>query len=391
MIEAARWQPASPGERIRFIDGLRGMALFGVLMVNLLCDFRVPLLEHILRPAEQAGWADRWVEWLSAGLLEFKAITIFSFLFGVGVAIQSERAGARGVSPRWFLVRRMGWLAVLGCTHLLFLWNGDILALYGVCGALLIPCIRMSWPGLLVIGAVLMRVPDVVPFGLSLPSGDAADSLIAQARQVYSTGGVVEIMAFRWQETRALIVPLLVGVLPRTAGLMFWGMAAWRGGILREPEKHRGLLWAAFAGCGTLGVAATAEELWAKAAGRPAWPPLDALSGAAVLLLAVGYVSGLLLWWRPGRAAWLSWFSAAGQMALTNYLVQSVVLSCVFYGYGFGLFGRLGSAAAAGIGLALYAAQLAVSRVWLRRFRYGPCEWLWRSLSYGRRQPWREF
>ena len=195
----------------------------------------------------------------------------------------------------------------------------------GVCGVLLIPCIRMSWPGLLVIGAVLMRVPDVVPFGLALPSGEAADALIAQARQGLwhwrnrrdhgNSGG---------QETRALIVPLLVGVLPRTAGLMFWGMAAWRGGILREPEKHRGLLWAAFAVCGTLGAAATAEELWAKAVARPAWPPLAALSGAAVLLLAVGYVTGLLLWWRPGRAAWLSWFSAAGQMAL-NELPGSVL------------------------------------------------------------------
>jgi uncharacterized membrane protein YeiB len=107
------------------------------------------------------------------------------------------------------------------------------------------------------------------------------------------------------------------------------------------------------------------------------------------ILLALAYISGLLLWLNPRRTSHLPGFAAIGQMALTNYVLQSIVLGCIFYGYGFGLFGRIGSAAAAGFGLAIYGAQLQLSRFWLRRFRFGPFEWLWRSLTYWKAQPMR--
>jgi len=114
---------------------------------------------------------------------------------------------------------------------------------------------------------------------------------------------------------------------------------------------------------------------------------LDAGSSAP---LALAYAAALLLWLRGPRARPLAApIAAAGQMALTNYLAQSICLSLIFYGYGLGLSARLGSAPAALLGLALYAVQLAVSGAWLRRYRFGPVEWLWRSLTYGRRQPMR--
>jgi uncharacterized protein len=100
-----------------------------VLIVNILGDFRLPLLEHILKRYAGLEGADRVVEILAAGVLEFKAITIFSFLFGAGIAIQMERASAHNVNARYFLARRLGWLLVLGAMHLLLIWNGDILVL----------------------------------------------------------------------------------------------------------------------------------------------------------------------------------------------------------------------------------------------------------------------
>ncbi len=357
--------PATPPERYPHIDILRGLALFGVLIVNLETGFRVPLLEQILGPHVESGWANQAVNLLVARLLEFKAVTIFSFLFGAGIAMQAERFVSPGLSARSFLSRRLGWLFLLGTAHLFLIWNGDILALYGVCGMLLLPALGLRWPTLLVIGAAALALPQFASAPLSIPAGEAAAAHIARAREVYGNGGVVSILAFRWQETWSLIVPLEIAILPRTAGLMYFGMAAWRSGILREPERHRGKLLTALALGGAAGLA------------YPSFPSL----------LALAYISAFLLLLNPRRAAWLPSLAATGRMALTNYLVQSIALGFVFYGYGFGLFGRIGSAAAAGIGVTLYLTQVQLSRLWLTRYQFGPFEWLWRSLTYRRRQP----
>ena len=141
---------------------------------------------------------------------------------------------------------------------------------------------------------------------------------------------------------------------------------------------------------GAIGGAITANDVWTDSSGTAPWPVLKNTHIDAAALLALAYVSGLLLWLNPRRASKFPGLAALGQMALTNYLIQSLVLGFVFYGYGLGLFGRIGPAASAGIGVAIYAAQIQVSRYWLRRFRFGPVEWLWRSLAYGRRQAMRQ-
>ncbi len=381
------WQPATSVERYRAIDIIRGLALFGVLIVNILSGFRVPLLEHIRQPYADLGRVGHIVELLVAGVLEFKAITIFSLLFGVGIAIQYERAASHNHRIRSFLAGRFAWLFVLGVVHLFVIWNGDILTLYAVCGLLLLPLLGMTWTQLLVIGAGLIVLPEFVSFGLPLPSGTAAAADIAQARQVYGNEGFLAILRFRWYESWSLIVPLLLSVLPRTTGLMCWGMAAWRGGILREPNAHRAKLGSALAIGGSMGVAITVNGIWAKSTGIAPWPALLNSHVDASILLALAYVAGLLLWLTPRRASLWRGLAAIGQTALTNYLLQSIILGFIFYGYGLGLFGRIGSAAATAIGLALYIAQVQLSRLWLSRYRFGPFEWLWRSLAYGRRQP----
>src|ERR1039458_8648167 len=176
------WGPANSSERVRTIDIIRGLALFGVLIVNILSDFRVPLLEHFRRPFAGSHGVDRLVDLLAAGALEFKSFTIFSFLFGVGIAIQVERAATRNINVRYFLLRRLAWLFVLGSAHLFLVWNGDILTLYAICGLLLLPVLNLPSPILFLIGAALIAFPEFVWFGGSLPSGPAAMAHIAQAR-----------------------------------------------------------------------------------------------------------------------------------------------------------------------------------------------------------------
>jgi len=386
---AAKWHPASREERIPAIDIIRGLALFGVLIVNILEVFRLPLLEHILRHYTGLQGADRAVEVFAMGVLEFKALTTFSFLFGVGLAIQMERASSRNVGARYFLARRLGWLLVLGAMHMFLIWNGDILTLYAICGLLLLPLAGLPWPSLVLIGAACIALPEFAWFGIQFPSGSDATSLIARTREVYGNEGYLAILRFRWQETWSFIVPILISVLPRTVGLMYWGAAAWRSGILLSPERHRGKLAMCLLAGATVGGMLTANDTWAGASGHTLFPWLKNTHLDASILLALAYVSGLLLWLTPRLAARLPGLAAMGRMALTNYLVQSVVLGWVFYGYGFGLFGRVGPAVAAGIGVAIYMMQVYLSRFWLQRFRFGPFEWLWRSLSYGLRQPMR--
>lgn len=386
-LQAPEWRPATGAERYKPLDILRGLALFGVLLVNLETVFRVSLFQHILVFHTEPGWANHLTDWLVAGVLEFKALTLFCLLFGVGTALQAERASSRGVSLTPFLLRRFAVLLALGLCHLWLFWNGDILALYAVCGLLLVPFVRLPWRTLVALGAAVIALPYFIWFALPWPDTEALRVHVDNANRTYGHGSFWEILRFRWQETRTLILPLLLATLPRTLGLMMWGVAAWRSGILREPAKHRTLLvWTCLL-AGVTGAAMTAMHMIAESSGQPPLLPGVLVDLGSSMPLALAYAAGLLLWLTPSRSAALPGLAAAGRMALTNYLAQSVILSFLFYGYGLGLFGRIGTAPGALIGIALYAAQLAASRWWLQRFRFGPVEWLWRSLTYGRRQP----
>ena len=364
---AQAWQPVSEAERYTVIDVLRGLALFGVLMVNLEGDFRISLFEHIGRLHTDPGIWNELTDTLIATFLDFKAITLFSLLFGAGMAIQAERAGKRGVHAAIFLTRRLLVLLGIGLVHMLLIWNGDILVLYAICGFLLLPFRKL--PPWVLAAAGAGTILCVILLGFSIPISWPNDHAMAAqalaARRVYGSGSFVEILRFRWEETGPFIVPLLVGVLPQTAGLMLLGQAAWRAGLFREPERYRRWLFGIMAAGGVLG-------FWKHS-------PIP---------LALAYAAAALLWNPSARASRFAVALAAlGRMALTSYLSQSVVLGFIFYGYGLGLFGRLGPAVAALIGIAIYIAQLVFSVAWLRRYRFGPAEWLWRSLTYGRRPP----
>jgi uncharacterized protein len=347
--------------------------LFGVLMVNLLDFFRVSLFTHILTFHTDPGRANRVVDVLSAALLEFKAFHLFSFAFGIGVAIQTERATAKRIGARRFLFRRFLILLGLGLFHLFFIANVDILTLYAVCGLLLLPVLRLRASGLAILGVIF--VASLFPTGAMLPSADFIRAHAAEATRVYQQGSFLEIFRFRCHETLQYIVPLVIMSIQKTLGLMLLGMAAWRTNVLQEPKNHRRLLWSLVFCAGAIGGLATI---------------LGVFGGLTSYALAMAYGAAMFLWSsypRFQRAA--APIAATGQMALTNYLAQSLILSFLFYGYGLGMFGRINSGPAAMIGVALYVGQLVFSSAWLRRYRFGPAEWFWRSLTYGSWQPFR--
>jgi uncharacterized protein len=381
------WRPTAAEERYVTLDLLRGLALFGVLLVNLETLFRVSLFEHILHFHTEPGTWNHVVDVLLAWLLETKAVSLFSLMFGIGSAMQAERAAARGVNVARFLVRRYLVLLALGLCHLLLIWNGDVLVLYAVCGLLIVPFLRLPASILAVFGAAAIILRSVVDLPIPFPAADAMQAQAVAATHVYGSGNVMDVLAFRSRETGRFIVPLLLGILPQTAGLMLWGIVAWRSGILREPQRHKHLLGAICGGAFAIGATATSLQVFSDSTGRPSAIPSGLLRLCSFVPLAFSYAGGVLLWMTPARATSVTaLFASVGQMALTNYLTQSVVLGVIFYGYGFGLIGRMESAPAALIGIALYTSQLFFSRLWLRHYRFGPVEWLWRSLTYGRLQ-----
>jgi uncharacterized protein len=382
------WQPVAQTERYAALDVIRGVALLGVLLVNLLDDFRVPLAEHILTFHTHPDWKDRAVDVLVAALLEFKAFALFTLLFGVGLAVFAERAAVHRVQIARFLARRLLVLLAIGLCHMLLIWNGDILSLYSVCGLLLVPLLRLHKAVLAAMGLAVVCLSFIIPLNGLWPTETTLRDLAAEAAQVYTRGSLAEVVSFHWRETKLLIIPLLAASLLKTWGLMALGAAAWRAGILREPKQHRVLLGTVALFGGVIGGSTTVASVYSDSTGLMTWAPPLLIEAGSFLPLALAFAVGLLLALQsPCLARAARPFAALGQMALTNYLMQSVVLSLLFYGYGLGLHGRLGSAAAVVIGLTVYATQMAFCQWWLLKYRFGPVEWLWRSLTYGRRQP----
>src|ERR1041384_4945405 len=233
------WEPIKPSERYTSLDLLRGFALFGVLIVNLLYFFRESLFGHVLKFHSHPGWANHAVDTLVTVLIEFKAFNLFSLTFGVGVAIQAERAAQRGARVAPFLLRRFLILLLFGICHLTLISNVDILTLYAVCGLLLIPLLPLPAGVLAVAGLAAIYLPPALPREPIFPSASVLQAHAAAATRIYSSGSFGEILAFRWHETKDLISPLLIVSAQKTLGLMLIGVALWRFGLIRKPQGYR--------------------------------------------------------------------------------------------------------------------------------------------------------
>jgi uncharacterized protein len=384
--------PVAPSSRIEGIDVLRGLALFGVLAINIVFEFRVSIFEQFLPPAGTIPAIDRALSDVLAAAIELKALALFSFLFGVGLAIQFDRLIN---NPRrlTLLIRRLVVLLGIGAAHLFLLWNGDILVEYAMAGLVVLPFLfGPRWLTLLFAAAslVLFLTMPLLPPVVQFPSHFWIFEHIAEATRAYGDGGFLDVLAFRVREIPAFF-PLHVLIFPRTIALFLFGVLAWRSGILQRASEHKSLLLSIAMGGvlfgGALTVVAQQRDLFG-------WPSLGRAHEVMVerrlggVVLAAGYAASIVgLASVPAGQRMLAWAAPVGRMALTNYLGQSLILGWIFYGYGFGLFGKLSVSTAFTIGVVVYAMQAAISAWWLGRYRYGPVEWLWRSLMYGSRQP----
>jgi uncharacterized protein len=383
--------PFALGERLLQLDVLRGLALFGVLLVNIgyFCGADLAREARVAYPlGDFGGVAGDFVR----VLLENKAAALLSILFGAGLAIQAERASDRGQS-RWpFALRRSAVLALLGIVHTFLLWNVDILLDYALISLMVLPFLRLS------AGRVLWAIPVVLIVSAAIAGpilAFATDFPPAQTYALglkhYGQGGWLDALQYRWWETLYVIGPMrIANRLAILAPFFIVGVAAWKCGWLSAPDAHRRRLRQIFVLCFSFGLVANAvpQDALHAWANQLALQPLRVLIKVtfffAKFALTLGYAAGILLLLQRSRwRAWLGVFAPLGRMALTQYLLQSLVCTWIFYGFGLGQYGRMPLDQALALGVLLFALQVLSSRWWLARFSIGPVEWLWRRLSYG--------
>ena len=383
--------PVAVRERLLQLDVLRGLALLGVLLVNIgyFCGAELAREAVVAYPPGRFGSV---AGELVRVLLENKAAALLSILFGAGLAIQAERASGKGQS-RWpFALRRSVVLALLGGVHTFLLWNVDILLDYALISLMVLPFLRLSaarvlWaiPVVLIVSAVIAA--PMLALAADLPPAQT----YALALQHYGQGSWLDALQYRWWETLHVIGPARIAYrLAILSPFFIVGVAAWKGGWLSAPDAHRRRLRQVFALCFSFGLVANAvpQEALHAWVNQLALQPLRVLIKAtfffAKFALTLGYAAGiLLLLQRPRWRAWLSVFAPLGRMTLTQYLLQSLVCTWIFYGFGLGQYGRMPLDLALALGILLFALQVMSSRWWLERFSIGPVEWLWRRLSYG--------
>jgi uncharacterized protein len=359
---------------------IRGVALLGVLLANLVTAFRISPTRFYLPDDPALPAADRMVEAAIAFVVQGKAIALFSILFGVGLAIQYERFSRLGEPGRW-LRRRLLALLAFGLAHLLLIWNGDILVEYALAGLLVVPLLALPSGTLARIAIAclaLYLLYPLIPFMPAWPDLATLQQEYRDAMRIYASASFAEIRRYSLHEF-IVFVPVYLSLFPETLAYLLLGVLAWRSGVVRDASRHAALLWG-IAACGIAGGAAL------TAIGHDT----ASLGGFAAALLApsvmaLGYGAAMLLLLRyPAAQGVLHVFAAPGRMAFTNYIMQSLVFTWVFFGYGLGLIGRVSAAQALAWGIAAYAAQALFSRWWLARFRFGPLEGLWRRATYGR-------
>jgi uncharacterized protein len=359
-------------------------------------------------------------------LFDQKFMTIFSMLFGAGLVLMGRRA----VRFAGVYYRRILWLMLIGLLHGYLLWMGDILFFYAVCGLLLYPLRKLSPRTLLIIGIVLIMIGVPINIGMGYIQ-DYMRNTVAEVEALLDSGekpSETQIgLADAWEQMRSFMAPtpdeidrqiarhrsgywditvarvpemigsqifgIFIFVLWRVGGLMVLGMALMKLGVFAAERSRRFYVRCVAIGYG-LGLPLVAYSAYALHAHRfdfvYAAKNLSVYNYFGSILMALGHTAVVMLVCKSGALPRLrARLAEVGRMAFTNYLAQSLICTTLFYGYGFGLFGHVGRFAQMGIVLLVWTVLIAFSAFWMSRFRFGPAEWLWRSLTYWRRQPMR--
>jgi len=399
---AAHMTPVRASERIEFIDLLRGAALFGILAANMR-GLNAPAATYGHIDLLFSGFLDLFAQGLIDTFISGKFITLFACLFGLGFAVQMSRAEARGVRVGSFYPRRLLVLLGFGVIHGALVWWGDILVAYALMGFVLLAFrtrsqqIVLNWAagillGVLITMTVMFSVEQVRGPRPPQPHPQREPQELARVVRVFNEGPQTARAA---ENLRAWTTYLAkdVGVLAFLPTFLF-GLWIWRRGVIQDLAAHDAAIRKVCVVALPVGLALSAFHV--VAAGMRVGPrPHDLLFLATTaasyygpFVLALGYAAGLAL--LVQRAEWhrrLAFFAPVGRMALTNYLMQSVV--CVAFFTSTGLYGKVGPALGLVATLLLYSAQVWFSNWWLARYRFGPMEYAWRTLTYGRLGPLR--
>jgi uncharacterized protein len=401
MATAKLIKPTDPRSRIAVVDAIRGFALFGVLLLN--------MYNFGAYSAEWTGWFDRISFTATHALIETKSWRLFSILFGFGFSLQLLKADTSG--SLWFYIRRLVILFFIGMVHAL-IYDGDILMSYAMLGIVLIAFRKIKQRTLLYLAFILLAVFPVSNMIDSIQNPDPSDRTEAK---ISSAGLAGERIGHPYmgtvfdvfEENKLAIPPLIWKELDDAEShfailaMFLLGLFIGRSGVFQNVREHLPLFRKVFIwGLGFGATTAIVEWALGHYLGYEVFRESTATIGVQLLgdtlfaygttSLSLAYAAGIVL--LAQRAAWvplLGLFENLGKMALTVYLSGTLMFTTLFYGYGFGQFNLIGPAGVSAYAILFFALQLAFCVWWLKWFRYGPVEWMWRSLTYLKVQPLR--
>ncbi len=383
-------QPVGGTERILSLDIMRGFAIFGIFLVNME-DFRAPWLYLDIgqiwdRPVDIA--VQRFIDIFA----QASFYTLFSFLFGYGMIIFMERAERKGYSASLLFSRRLAVLLIIGIIHAFFIWHGDILITYSLLGFFLIPFYKSSSRALVYTALALIAAKVlVIGMMLSLVSvtqtgteyGTTKHPMVNESIEVYGEGTYGEITSRRIEDWSYVNIAggagpvfLFLSLFP----MFLLGAAASKFRLFQDSSGHYRFIlniWMVSL------VFAIVFKFLPYVIGRtPAADYFqDEIGGPAAALLYASSV--VLLTRRKTFVSCMRPFAAVGKLSISNYLLQSVIGTLIFYSYGLGLYGKVGPVPGTLLVIGIFGLQAAASSWWIKRYRFGPVEWLWRSLTYG--------
>ncbi len=401
-------QPIPSTDRIAVLDIIRGFALLGIFLMNI--EFFNRSFQSIISGLEAAQGLDYLAGWLIYVFVQGKFWVLFSLLFGMGFVVMRDRAMVAGRSFVAPYVRRTMALALFGLAHIYLLWVGDILLLYAISAMFLLAFFQLRGHALWLIGLFLYYAVVILAIGggfaLTVMPADILSEINQKmqkdvdsgltAASVYASGNFFEITTQRHRDYWGYMFDQAITAQSVMAlGVFLLGNALISTGRIQQPRQHRQFFSLLLIGGLVLAVAFIGLSLSVGTS----FPDNDQIGKAILasglmlagnLPLAMAYFSILVLICSSDIGIrMLSFLAPAGRMALTNYLLQSLLCSLIFYGYGAGLYGQIGRAGQVAIVFVTFAAQLILSYWWLQRFTFGPLEWVWRAVTYQKFSPLR--
>ena len=398
-------QPTLGKERILALDFLRGFALLGILLINIQ-SFSMPGAAY-LNPSAYGdlSGANKWVWILSHVLGDQKFMTIFSILFGAGIVLVTQKAEVRTGRSAGLHYKRSFWLLVFGLIHAHLIWHGDILVAYAVCALFAYLFRKKSPRNLMIIGLLLISVHSIfyIFLGTSLQNWPpealegAKISWIPSETQIQEeiaavTGSLSEQISHNSEAAIFMeIFVFLFIFLWRAGGLMLVGMALYKWGVLSATRstgfyrKAMFLSWLIGFPIVIYGVYRNFQADWSFEFSMYLGSQFNYWGS---LFVSFGYICAMMLIAQSNALPWLKdRIAAVGQMAFSNYIAQSIICVFLFWGIGLAWFGEVNRTGQIMVVLVVWIMQILWSRPWLNNFRFGPLEWIWRTLSYGKRQP----